>query len=105
MRRSFGAWLAMVFLLCIVLPLLLLTGVFAAYFDHLYADETNRLFENTLYGVSQSIGIYVSDLARLSMMPYFHSDILGFYKDMNQGKYLTDQLTATRINKEYQLAV
>ncbi|MCL2810800.1 MAG: histidine kinase [Clostridia bacterium] len=105
MRRSFGAWLAMVFLLSIVLPLLGLTGFFAAYFDRLFALETTRLFDSTLYGVSQSISTYVSDLARLSMMPYFQSDILGYYMDMDQGRYLTDQIVATRINKEYQLAV
>ena len=105
MRRSFGTWLAMVFLLSIVLPLLGLTGLFAAYFDRLFAQETTRLFENTLYGVSQSIGTYVSDLARLSMIPYFQSDILGHYIDMDQGKYLTDQLVATRINRDYKFAV
>jgi len=105
MRRSFSAWLAMVFLLSTVVPLLVLSGLFAAYFDHLFVHETNRLFESTLYSVSQSIGTYVSDLARLSMIPYFQSDILGYFKDMNQGKYLTDQLVATRINKAYQLAV
>jgi len=105
MRRSFGAWLAMVFLLSIVLPLLGLTGLFAAYFDRIFAQETNRLFASTLYGVSQSIGTYVSDLARLSMMPYFQNDIMGHYIDMDHGKYLTERLVATRINRDYKFAV
>lgn len=105
MRRSFGAWLVTVFLLSIVLPLLILAGIITANFDRMYARETDRLFVNTLHGISQSISVYVSDLAGLSMMPYFQTDIMRYYIDINQGKYLSDQRTQTSINKNYQLAV
>lgn len=105
MRRSFGAWLGTVFLLSIVLPLLILAAIITANFDRMYARETDRLFVNTLYGISQSISVYLNDLAGLSMMPYFQADIMRYYIDMNQGEYLSDQRTQTSINKNYQLAV
>lgn len=105
MRRSFGTWLVTVYSLSILLPLLVLSGVFAARFDRMYTSETERLFQNTLTSVSQSISIYVSDLARLSMMPYFNNNIMEYFIDMNQGKYFTDPLTTTRINKDYSLSI
>lgn len=105
MHHSFGMWLVTIFLLSILLPLLLLSGLFAAYFDSMYARETSRLFENTLYSVSQSIGIYVNDLGRLSMMPYTDKEIMRYFSDMNQGKYLSDPVVTTDINKYYQLAI
>lgn len=104
-RRSFGTWLVSVFLLSIMLPVLILSTFFAVYFQRMYARETDSLLTNTLYSISQSIGTYVSDLARLSMMPYFHTEIMDYFNDMNQGRYKTDPVATTRINIDYQRAI
>lgn len=101
MYRSFGLWLLILFLASIAAPIIIMVAIFAAGFDQMYANETDRLFTNTLYGISESIATYSDDLGRLSMLPFFNSTIMDSLHDMNVGKYFSDPVSAASINRYY----
>ena len=79
MQRSFGLWLIAVFAVSIFVPLAILSIALAQYFNRMFAEETERAFESTLYIVSQHITTYMKDLGRLTMTPYFQKEVMEIW--------------------------
>lgn len=105
MKRSFGVWLVAVFTISILVPLMILSTTLAVYFNHTLVAESDNLFSSTLFSVSQNITTYIEDLGRISMTPYFQSEMMGHLNDLNNGRYFESPIVAVRINKHYQLSI
>jgi len=100
MQRSFGLWLIAVFAVSIFVPLAILSIALAQYFNRMFVEEADNAFESTLRLVSHHIATYTADLGRLSMVPYYHREVMDNLIDINSGKYFEHSPTADKINRQ-----
>lgn len=86
--------LMILFILCIVIPILILSFVMPYYYQYLLARETRILTASTLTAVTQNISTYLDDLERLTIVPYLNEDIMFAIKLKASGEYQhTDEYT------------
>lgn len=75
------------FFIWITIPLILLSALLSVYFNNLFIRQSEQLFSNTLYSVSQNLQLYLDELKRLSLSPHFYSEVMKSLTYINNGEY------------------
>lgn len=104
---SFRMKLFFMFILSIFFPLIILSVLLSIYFNKIFFKETEKLFLNTVYTVSENIQIYLDDLRRFSLSPNLYPEIMETYKFINSQNYKNEnnQFESFTINQQYSRCV
>ena len=101
-RQSFQNRFLALFLVSIVIPIIIMASILAVYFQNRIYEENEKYFSTSLYSISTNLSTYVSDLKRLTLVPYIYDDILNFHAAVENGNYTKDGSADYRIERRRQ---
>lgn len=101
-RQSFQNRFLALFLVSIVIPIIIMASILAVYFQNRIYEENEKYFSTSLYSISTNLSTYVSDLKRLTLVPYIYDDILNFHAAVENGNYTKNGSADYRIERRRQ---
>lgn len=84
---SIRSKLIILFSVTILFPVLIIAYVMPAYYTRLITDETEKLTESTLVGLTSNIQYYLDELERVTTIPYNYSEVMYALKMRSGGIY------------------
>ncbi|MFD2614876.1 cache domain-containing sensor histidine kinase [Paenibacillus gansuensis] len=80
MRQSIRIKLTLLFLFTIVCPVVIIVLALPSYYLQLIRNQQSTLMEGTLAALTSNIETYLDDLERITVTPYYHSDMMDALK-------------------------